>query len=266
MKSRIVLAALLLLSLAGPVLADPEREPRYLRLYMTDMHGWGEIDSMSMVLGDTLFVSLIIEDAAGNPVTGQRIRIQSRLGNRITTENGYSDKDGWIHAEITAGKVGEDLVGFQAGAAQAQLKLIVAGDEAELPPTQGKLGAAQPLVVDYPGALQWEELADVVAGKDFGPPTFGPKVSQLDGQQVILQGFMLPMENADKQSHFVLSANPPHCYFCMPGGAESMVEIFAAPPIAFSYDPIVVQGTLHLIRGDESLGLYYQLKGVRQLQ
>ena len=267
MNVRLLSVTMLLLglALAGQVQADLEREPRYTRLYMTDMHGWGEIDSMSMVTGDTLFVSLIIEDAMGNPVEGQRIRIQSRLGNRLTTESGHSDQDGWVHANITATTPGEDLITFQAGAVSSHLKLIVVGEEAELPPTIGLRGETQPLVVDYPGALPWEVLADVQAERNFAAPTFGDKVRQYDGEIVILQGFMLPLENAERQGHFILSANPPHCYFCMPGGAESMVEVFAAPPIAFSYDPVVIQGTLHLIRDDEAMGLYYQLKGVRQL-
>lgn len=266
MKSRILLAALLLLSLAGSALADPEREPRYLRLYMTDMHGWGEIRDMSMLVGDTLFLSLVVEDATGNPVEGARIRVQSQLGNRATFTEGHSDKDGWLHGEILATTSGEDRVRFHVGELHTDLKLVVANNEADLPPTIGQLGQGQTLVVDYPGALPWETLADAKAGKDFGPPTFGNKISQHDRKQVILQGFMLPLENADKQGHFVLSANPPHCYFCMPGGPESMVEIFAAPPIAFSYDPIVLQGELKLIRDEEAMGLYYQLNGAKQLQ
>lgn len=265
MKSRILLAALLLLSLTGQALAEPEREPRYLRLYMTDMHGWGEIDSMNMVVGDSLFVSLIIEDASGNPVQDLPLRVESRVGNQVNLEKRDSDKDGWVHADITATRPGEDRIRFEAGPISTQLKLTVVANEAELPPTQGQLGQAQPLVVDYPGALQWELLADVIPGEEFGPPTFGDRISQYDGKTVILQGFMLPLENAERQSHFVLSTNPPHCYFCMPGGPETMVEIFAAPPIDFSYDPIVLQGELKLVRGDESMGLYYQLKGVRKL-
>ena len=263
MMKQALLGLLCLFIFFGQVGAGQEREPRYLRLYMTDMHGWGEIREMNMVIGDSLFISAIIEDLAGNPVIGQRIRIQSRLGNRISTENGYSDEDGWIHADILATTPGEDVVLFQAGEISSQLKLMIVGDPDDLPASQGQLGSTQPLVVDYPGALPWEVFADVTPDKNFGPPSYGVKISAYDGKEVILQGFMLPLENAERQSHFILSANPPHCYFCMPGGAESLVEILAGPPITFSYDPIVLQGTLQLIRDDDAMGLYYRLRGAR---
>lgn len=266
MNIRLMAIVLLLLGLVGQALADLEREPRHLRLYMTDMHGWGEIRDMSLLAGDTLFVSLIVEDAAGNPVVGARLSARSQLGNRVSTEEGFSDKDGWIHADILATTEGEDTIRFRVGELHTDLKLVVAANEEELPPTIGQAGQGQTLVVDYPGALPWETLADATPGEGFGPPTFGDKISPYDGQEVILQGFMLPLQNEDRQSHFILSANPPHCYFCMPGGAESLVEIHAAPPIRFSYDPIVLKGKLRLIRGDESMGLYYQINGAKQLQ
>jgi len=268
---RLPLSLLCLLLLVGAgthtsAHASPEQDVRYLRLYMTDMHGWGEIRDMSMVVGDNLFVSLLAEDSAGNPVSGATVRIQSRQGNRISTDDGRSDKDGWIHADITAVKPGEDLVSFQIGERDTQLRLSIVGEQEQLPPTLGQLGQGQTLTVDYPGALPWSLMSDVTPGKDFAPPSFGSRISEYDGKEVIMQGFMLPLENAERQGHFILSANPPHCYFCMPGGAESMVETFAAPPLSFSYDPVVVQGTLQLIRDDQAMGLYYRLRGVKQLQ
>ena len=266
MNIRLLASLLLIFGLVGLAVADLEREPRYLRLYMTDMHGWGEIRDMSLLTGDTLYISLIVEDATGEPVENARLSAQSQLGNRVSTEDGFSNKDGWIHASILATTEGEDRIRFRVGELHTDLKLIVAANEEELPPTIGQAGQGQTLVVDYPGALPWETLADTTPGKNFGPPSFGETISQYDGKPVILQGFMLPLQNEDRQSHFILSANPPHCYFCMPGGAESLVEVHAGPPIRFSYDPIVIQGTLRLIRDDEAMGLYYQIRGAKQLQ
>ena len=256
----------LLLFLSTSTMAAPAGEPRYLRLYMTDMHGWGEIRDMNMLAGDTLFISLIVEDAAGNPIQGARLNAQSAQGNRITASQGLSDENGWFHADIIATQLGEDRVRFRVGEINVDLKLNVYGDEAEMPAVQGQLGSSQALVVDYPGALPWETLADITPGKNFGPPSFGDRISAYDGQQVILQGFMLPLENDERQGHFILSANPPHCFFCMPGGAESMVEVFASPGIHFNYDPVTITGTLHLMRSDEAMGLYYRLNGARLLQ
>jgi uncharacterized protein len=42
---------------------------------------------------------------------------------------------------------------------------------------------------------------------------------------VKIQGFMMPLEMREQQSLFVLSAVPPTCSFCMPGGPEAVVEV-----------------------------------------
>lgn len=122
------------------------------------------------------------------------------------------------------------------------------------------------LVAALPAAAQsqvsWETLAQVRLVRE-GPtfiPRFEPTVQRLSGQRVRVQGFMLPLDQTGAQSHFVLSANPvANCFYCMPGGPESMIEIRAARNLEFSYDPITLVGTLELLQ-DDPMGMYYRLK------
>src|SRR5687768_7420577 len=83
--------------------------------------------------------------------------------------------------------------------------------------------------------VSWRVLAQVelVKLKDRYQPQFSSAVAALDTKEVKLQGFMMPLEMGDKQSHFILSATPQSCAFCMPGGPESLVEVKTKRPLAF---------------------------------
>ena len=68
--------------------------------------------------------------------------------------------------------------------------------------------------------VSWKTLGQVelVKAKDRHVPQYASGVSALDNKEVRLQGFMMPLTMGDQQSHFILSAMPQSCMFCMPGG------------------------------------------------
>jgi len=110
------------------------------------------------------------------------------------------------------------------------------------------------------GVVAWTTLAAVEPVKqgDKIVPRFSPAILALDGTQVRVQGFMIPMDLGDAQKHFLVSAAPPHCPFCLPAGPEAIVEVFAEKPVQFSMEPIVVSGKLALVKSDPS-GLLYRM-------
>jgi uncharacterized protein len=73
-----------------------------------------------------------------------------------------------------------------------------------------------------------------------------------------LRGFMLPLEQGARQKHFLLSAQPPECAFCMPGTAEQFAEVRTRAPVKYATEPVTFTGTFMLVR-DESGGLLYRL-------
>lgn len=111
------------------------------------------------------------------------------------------------------------------------------------------------------GTIPWQLLQSTKtvqkADKKFGP-SFPKEVKDLDKQQVKLYGFMMPLDQAKKQKRFLLAAFPPHCSFCLPGGAESMVEVIAEQAIDFTFEPIVVAGRMAILDNDV---VYYRLTG-----
>jgi hypothetical protein len=108
--------------------------------------------------------------------------------------------------------------------------------------------------------VSWRMLAQVelVRVKDRFLPQFSSGVSALDKKDVKLQGFMMPLEMGEKQSHFILSAMPQSCMFCMPGGPEQLVEVRSKTPVKYTFDPVVLSGRLAVLKDDPS-GVYYRL-------
>ena len=108
--------------------------------------------------------------------------------------------------------------------------------------------------------LSWKTLAQVelVKQKDRYVPKFAAPVASLDQKEVKVQGFMLPLQTGDKQTHFVLAAMPQTCAFCMPGGPESMVEVKTKKPVKYTFEPVVVSGKLSVLKEDPT-GIFYRI-------
>jgi hypothetical protein len=113
---------------------------------------------------------------------------------------------------------------------------------------------------DRKDVVSWRLLAQVelVKVKDRFQPQFSAGVAALDAKEVKVQGFMMPLEMGDKQSHFILAATPQDCAFCMPGGPESLVEVKTRQPVAYGVAPVVLSGKLAVLK-DDPTGVFYRL-------
>jgi hypothetical protein len=108
--------------------------------------------------------------------------------------------------------------------------------------------------------VSWQTFSQVelVKQKDRYVPKFAPGIAALDQKEVRVQGFMMPLETGDKQTHFVLSATPQTCAFCMPGGPESMVEVKTKTPVKYTFEPVIVSGKLTILK-DDPTGIFYRI-------
>jgi uncharacterized protein len=108
--------------------------------------------------------------------------------------------------------------------------------------------------------LSWKTLSQVelVKQKDRYVPQFSKDIAALDQKDVKVQGFMMPLQMGDKQTHFVLSAMPQSCAFCMPGGPESMVEVKSKAAVKYTFEPVVLTGKLAILK-DDPTGVFYRL-------
>ena len=108
--------------------------------------------------------------------------------------------------------------------------------------------------------VSWEVLTAVKtrAEKNKLLPDFGKAQLALNQKTQRVQGFMMPLEPGEKQTHFLLSSIPMSCGFCTPGGPESMVEVKTKTPVRYTLDPVTVEGKFAVL-ADDPYGLYYRL-------
>jgi hypothetical protein len=132
------------------------------------------------------------------------------------------------------------------------------------PPPGADPSQFKPLV-ERKDVLSWKLLAQVelVKMKDRYVPQFAQSVASLDQKEVKVQGFMMPLQVGDKQTHFVLAAMPVTCSFCMPGGPESLVEVKTKRPVKYSFEPITVTGKLSVLK-DDPTGVFYRITDAAQ--
>jgi hypothetical protein len=111
---------------------------------------------------------------------------------------------------------------------------------------------------EFAGVVSWKTLSQVEPVKQGNKmvPQFSKDILGLDRKDVRIQGFMIPLDMTDQQNHFLLSAVPPHCPFCLPAGPDSIVEVQAKKPVAYGFEPIVVAGRFAVLIGDASGVLY----------
>jgi len=89
-------------------------------------------------------------------------------------------------------------------------------------------------------------------------PAFEKAQLALNQKTQRIQGFMMPLEPGEKQTHFLLSSVPLTCAFCTPGGPESMVEVKTKTPVRYTLEPVTVEGKFAVLE-DDPYGLYYRI-------
>ena len=108
--------------------------------------------------------------------------------------------------------------------------------------------------------VPWGLLTDVKTRTEKNKlvPVFQPAQLALNQKPQRIQGFMMPLEPGERQRHFLLSSVPLTCSFCVPGGPESMVEVRTREPVAYTMEPVVVEGRFATLENDP-YGLYYRV-------
>lgn len=143
------------------------------------------------------------------------------------------------------------------------------------------LGVAMALLAQVPLHAQgngadevdtWQILSMVMMKKQFDEdmgidvemPLFGKKVKELNGQEVTVRGYVLPLNVSKDQKYFILSAVPYNqCFFCGGAGPESVMEVFSTVPVEMTQKPVTLRGTLR-VNLQPSIGqVLYTLKNAR---
>ncbi len=121
------------------------------------------------------------------------------------------------------------------------------------------------------GGISWELLSTTIEETvelEDGTwilPEFPEAVASLNDTEITIAGFMMPLQNSEKQSHFLLMAYPPDCPFCMSAGPRYLMEVMAPDAIPFNYNTLTLTGRLELLEKDET-GLFFRLHDARSIE
>jgi hypothetical protein len=109
--------------------------------------------------------------------------------------------------------------------------------------------------------VAWKSLSNVRVVKEDSRVAlrFSDDILALDQKNLRVQGFMIPLGVGDQQTHFLLSAVPPSCPFCVPAVAYEIVEVRSSEPVPYGFEPIVVAGKLAVLRHDPQ-GVIYRME------
>ena len=112
----------------------------------------------------------------------------------------------------------------------------------------------------------WKTLARITYKKEFDElmgfkidkPVFGDKVKALEGKEVTIKGYIIPVEGYKSHKEFILSAFPYNmCFFCGGAGPETVMEVMAKEAVKYQADAIYLKGTLKLNPDDINRLMYF---------
>ena len=231
-----------------------------ITFHLTDMDEFGEVAGLTTSKEEFLDLTLILRDEDGDPVSNEELEISSLVGNEVSDTTVTTDGDGKAEMRLRPILPGEDTLTITGNGTSNQLTVYVT-DEAYGHPIDHMEERATELP-ESDDTVSWDLIGGVDTREGSNgllEPLFDDEIRELDGREVKVQGFMMPLDNSERQQHFLVTRTPPSCFYCLPGGPESVVEVKAERPLEFTFDPVVLEGRMTLLEGSD-MGLFYRLE------
>ncbi len=116
------------------------------------------------------------------------------------------------------------------------------------------------------GKITFKKQYDELMGFKVDVPVFSKEVQDLDGKEITVKGYIIPVEGYKNHKEFVFSAFPYNmCFFCGGAGPETVMEVTALEAIKYTAEPITIKGKLQLNSGDINK-LIYSMTEVRMVK
>lgn len=110
------------------------------------------------------------------------------------------------------------------------------------------------------GKITFKKEYDELMGFKIDKPVFSEDVLAMEGEEVTIKGYIIPVEGYKSHKEFIFSAFPYNmCFFCGGAGPETVMEVEAATPVKFTAESIVLKGILRL-NADDINKLMYKIE------
>ena len=120
----------------------------------------------------------------------------------------------------------------------------------------------------------WKTLSKITYKKEYDEmlgfkvdvPIFSEEIKSLEGKEVTVKGYIIPVEGYKSHKEFIFSAFPYNmCFFCGGAGPETVMEIYATEAIKYTAEPVTIKGKLELNSADINR-LIYALHDVEKIE
>ena len=105
--------------------------------------------------------------------------------------------------------------------------------------------------------ITFKKKYDEMLGFKVDVPVFSKEVKDLEGQEIEIRGYIIPVEGYKSHKEFIFSAYPYNmCFFCGGAGPETVMEVVANKPIQYTAEAITIKGKLSTNEDDINRLLY----------
>lgn len=99
--------------------------------------------------------------------------------------------------------------------------------------------------------VSYRKEYDELMGFKVDKPVFSDYIKSLEGKQITLKGYIIPVDGYKSHKEFVFSAFPySMCFFCGGAGPETVMEVKAKEAVKYTTESIVLTGILRLNSDD----------------
>jgi len=211
---------------------------------------------MDLLEQDYAYLTAIVTDIDGRPVVGAEPAFEMKGDSQLLLPaqvgaEAVTGPAGTVDFALIGGPMALDELTVRVGDASADMLVNVISLRAS--------GFAAPPEIE--GGIAW---ADLMSARIRYPDEtsieveFPKAVAARSGEEVTLSGFMMPLDPDLKQRRFLLTSNPPSCFYHIPGGPAGAIEVLADEGIEATWDPIVVEGRFETLDTSE-YGIIYRL-------
>ncbi len=111
----------------------------------------------------------------------------------------------------------------------------------------------------------WKTLSKITYTKEYDEflgfkidkPVFADEIKSLEGKEVIVKGYIIPVEGYKGHKEFIFSAYPYNmCFFCGGAGPETVMEVEAKKDVQYTAEQVQLKGKLKLNADDINRLMY----------
>lgn len=107
------------------------------------------------------------------------------------------------------------------------------------------------------GKISFKKQYDELMGFKVDVPVFSEDIKNLNGREVTIKGYIIPVEGYKSHKEFIFSAFPYNmCFFCGGAGPETVMEVMAKNPVEYTAEQVTLKGKLELNDSDINRLMY----------